>query len=453
MSQKRALVVDDSKSARAFLIRILERHELKVDAATSAEEAMAYLGDHQPDVIFMDHLMPGMDGFQALQAIKNNPSTATIPVMMYTSQEGELYLSQARALGAIGVLPKQIRPTDVSKVLEQLHLLGDLKQVEQMANEEVTPVETPIDLAAASPDVPSLASGITGISGASPVAVRAQIESALRDHTSAVRRMLVEQFDLYSERIVGDIRVLTQEQLAAQAASPPPQSPAPRGMGAALVAALGLAALAIAVLTVFWMRAANLQGQLATQLREVRAQLADAQRQLTATQAAISADAQNGAAAETGDGNVLVIPVPFGEVPMSGARVEPVQALLARLASQGFKGSVQLRYIPGRFCMTAGGGEALALAAAETPFARCDSVGNPIPESGSVSQRESVAFANMLAAARKSAGDGIDVQLVSGSTDDTLRVYPASTETLTAAEWNRAAAANNRVEARWRAAP
>ena len=72
----------------------------------------------------MDHLMPGMDGFQAVQAIKNNPRTATIPIMMYTSQEGELYLGQARALGAVGVLPKQIKHADVSKVLYQLHLVA-----------------------------------------------------------------------------------------------------------------------------------------------------------------------------------------------------------------------------------------------------------------------------------------------------------------------------------------
>ena len=65
---------------------------------------------HRPDVIFMDHMMPGMDGFQAVQAIKNNPRTATIPIMMYTSQEGELYVGQARALGAVGVLPKQVKP-------------------------------------------------------------------------------------------------------------------------------------------------------------------------------------------------------------------------------------------------------------------------------------------------------------------------------------------------------
>src|SRR6202034_1587190 len=121
---RRALVVDDSKSARAFLTRILERYELAVDGVETAEQAIEYLTVQRPDVIFMDHLMPGMDGFQAVQAIKNNPRTATIPIMMYTSQEGELYLSQARALGAIGVLPKQIKHADVSKALEQLHLIG-----------------------------------------------------------------------------------------------------------------------------------------------------------------------------------------------------------------------------------------------------------------------------------------------------------------------------------------
>src|SRR5882757_6002394 len=125
MSAKRALIVDDSRSARVFLSRILERYDLQVDGAGSAEEAIEYLHNQHPDVIFMDHLMPGMDGFQALSAIKNNPRTAAIPVMMYTSQEGALYLDQARALGAVGVLPKQTRPGDVSRALEQLRLLGE----------------------------------------------------------------------------------------------------------------------------------------------------------------------------------------------------------------------------------------------------------------------------------------------------------------------------------------
>src|SRR5262249_56339028 len=97
----------------------------------SAGEAMDYLTSKGRDVIFMDHLMPGMDGLQAVQAIKNDPRTATIPIMMYTSQEGEVYLGQARALGAVGVLPKQIRPADVSKVLYQLHLVPDRRTSDQ----------------------------------------------------------------------------------------------------------------------------------------------------------------------------------------------------------------------------------------------------------------------------------------------------------------------------------
>src|SRR5215472_16518467 len=131
MGAKRALIVDDSKSARTFLSRILEKYEIDVDNAESAEQAIEYLGHHRPDVIFMDHLMPGMDGFQAVQTIKNNPRTATIPIMMYTSQEGELYVGQARALGAVGVLPKQIMPADVSKVLYQLHLVPERRTSEQ----------------------------------------------------------------------------------------------------------------------------------------------------------------------------------------------------------------------------------------------------------------------------------------------------------------------------------
>ena len=121
---KTALIVDDSRTARMVLQRVLETHELDVDTAESAEDALIYLYDKRPDIIFMDHLMPGMDGFEAVSAIKSNPATATIPIMMYTSQEGEVYVGQARALGAIGVLPKQIEAVEVSKVLESLHVIG-----------------------------------------------------------------------------------------------------------------------------------------------------------------------------------------------------------------------------------------------------------------------------------------------------------------------------------------
>src|ERR1700722_11800629 len=157
MTARRALVVDDSKSARAFLARILERYELTVDGVESAEQAIDYLTHQQPDVIFMDHLMPGMDGFQAVQAIKNNPRTATIPIMMYTSQEGELYLSQARALGAIGVLPKQTKHADVAKALDQLHLLGEHRLESEIIAK--APGESPDDL------LPESTAEVSGLPG------------------------------------------------------------------------------------------------------------------------------------------------------------------------------------------------------------------------------------------------------------------------------------------------
>src|SRR5690606_3256808 len=122
-AMKTALIVDDSRLARTVLSRLLAEHDVAADTAPTAEAALEYLKERRPDVVFLDHNMPGMDGFDALEAIKANPATATIPVLMYTSQEGELYVGQARALGALGVLPKSLHPTEVTQVLRSLHLI------------------------------------------------------------------------------------------------------------------------------------------------------------------------------------------------------------------------------------------------------------------------------------------------------------------------------------------
>ncbi|HTE42194.1 MAG TPA: response regulator, partial [Steroidobacteraceae bacterium] len=128
MSAKRALIVDDSRSARVILSRMLETHGLEVDTVESGEQALDYLRSAHPDVVFMDHLMPGMDGFEAVRAIKADRRIADIPVMMYTSQDGEIYLQQARKLGANGVLSKTLKPSDVSRALYELHLLADRRE-------------------------------------------------------------------------------------------------------------------------------------------------------------------------------------------------------------------------------------------------------------------------------------------------------------------------------------
>lgn len=120
MQIKLALVVDDSKSARFSLKKLLQKQGIETDFAESAGDALNYLETRRPDVIFMDHLMPGMDGFDATKAIKNNAATADIPVIMCTSKEGSDYAEQAMATGAYAILPKPAPEATLMAVLNQL---------------------------------------------------------------------------------------------------------------------------------------------------------------------------------------------------------------------------------------------------------------------------------------------------------------------------------------------
>src|SRR5689334_12710114 len=188
---KRALIVDDSRSARVILSRMLEGYGLQVDSSESAEAALEFLRQGRPDVIFMDHLMPGMDGFQAIQAIKGNPDTATIPVVMYTSQEGELYVSQARALGAVGVFPKTVKHADVSRVLYQRRLLPERRDG-RVAQASVTHQEGAVAVAI-EPMRPT--------PGEFETAIRAAVAPLLKEHTSEMRRFMLASLEAFARRI------------------------------------------------------------------------------------------------------------------------------------------------------------------------------------------------------------------------------------------------------------
>ena len=120
MTIKNALIVDDSKSARIMLQRLLEKMNVIALGVESAEEALSYLENQQPDIIFMDHMMPGMDGLEATQTIKNNPKTKGIPTIMYTSKEGDGYNMLAMSHGASGVLPKPANQQAVMAVIDSL---------------------------------------------------------------------------------------------------------------------------------------------------------------------------------------------------------------------------------------------------------------------------------------------------------------------------------------------
>jgi CheY-like chemotaxis protein len=488
MSAKRALIVDDSRSARTFLTRILERYDLQVDGAGSAEEAIKYLLNQHPDVIFMDHLMPGMDGFQALSAIKNDPRTAAIPVMMYTSQEGELYLEQARALGAVGVLPKQTRPGDVSRALEQLRLLGepDAERLARAAS-AVPATQAPAAAGAAGAagalSTPAAGSAAT-VAGLSPE-LRAQLDALLRDHGIELRRFVAATLAEHTGQIISEVRALMDGAAVPPAAAEPAAEPAPPQAprrplsgGRAVLWLAVVAALIAAAAGLLWYQAARREMQHANPRVARAVSVAPAAAPASApsmvsaaapvpaatsaplaasptvTAAAVSAIAPAPAAPAATvvhEDTVLVETVPFGEAPLGGARLEPLRLLLARLSAAGFRGVVEIESYPGRYCMQGGPG-AQQLPAGDVAYSACSMIGNPL-DYAEPAKLQSPEFARLLAAQAGRGRGSPEVQLVTGSADEVMTPYPAISTPLTAGEWNRAAAANNRVEVHTRPLP
>lgn len=106
MAFNKALIVDDSKLARITLKKKLESYQLQVIVAESALEAYAATESEAPDIIFMDHLMPEVDGFEATQHLRKQNLTKSTPIIMCTGKEHEGYLEEALAIGASQILTK-----------------------------------------------------------------------------------------------------------------------------------------------------------------------------------------------------------------------------------------------------------------------------------------------------------------------------------------------------------
>lgn len=122
MYGKNALIVDDSRTARLVLKRQLDQFDVVVESACDGSQALELLHSHIPDVIFLDHIMPGLDGFEVLGRLKSDPATRGIPVVMYTSQAAARYASEARSLGAVAVIPKNVTDEQLMDALNKAEL-------------------------------------------------------------------------------------------------------------------------------------------------------------------------------------------------------------------------------------------------------------------------------------------------------------------------------------------
>lgn len=107
------LVVDDSPTDRQHLSDLLSKNGFKVSTAESAEDAMAKLKQSRPDLVLMDVVMPGQNGFQATRALSKDESTKNIPVILCSSKGQETDKVWGLRQGAKDYVVKPINPADL----------------------------------------------------------------------------------------------------------------------------------------------------------------------------------------------------------------------------------------------------------------------------------------------------------------------------------------------------
>ncbi|MGE5338114.1 MAG: response regulator [Gemmatimonadota bacterium] len=113
MPIKKVLIVDDSPTERYFLTELLTKNGFNVSAAENAEEALLKLKSHTPDLILMDVVMPGQNGFQLTRQLSKDPATQNIPVIMCTSKNQQTDRIWGLRQGARDYIVKPVRAEEL----------------------------------------------------------------------------------------------------------------------------------------------------------------------------------------------------------------------------------------------------------------------------------------------------------------------------------------------------
>ena len=121
MAIEKILVVDDSATDRLYLTEMLQQAGFNVITAENGEECLTTVDAEQPDMVLMDVVMPGLNGFQATRALSKNPATAHIPVIMCTGKEQATDRLWALRQGAKDCV---IKPVSVEELLAKIEALN-----------------------------------------------------------------------------------------------------------------------------------------------------------------------------------------------------------------------------------------------------------------------------------------------------------------------------------------
>ena len=120
MNIKKALVVDDSKVAHLTLRKLLLERGIEVDWVGSGEDCIKYLDNKKPDIIFMDVMMPGMDGFETSRTITSQNLQGSPPIVMCSANTTDEDKRDARNSGAVGFLSKPYTPSVLLRKLREV---------------------------------------------------------------------------------------------------------------------------------------------------------------------------------------------------------------------------------------------------------------------------------------------------------------------------------------------
>ena len=114
------LIVDDSKTELMYLTDLLEKNGMAVRTAENADEAFRRLAELKPDLILMDVVMPGQNGFQLTRTISRNPEFADVPIIMCTSKNQETDRVWGMRQGARGYITKPVNAAELKAKISAL---------------------------------------------------------------------------------------------------------------------------------------------------------------------------------------------------------------------------------------------------------------------------------------------------------------------------------------------
>ncbi|MEI8326754.1 MAG: response regulator [Betaproteobacteria bacterium] len=121
MPIQNVLVVDDSKTELLYLSNLLKKIGLSVRTAENGEEAFRRLEEAKPDLILMDVVMPGKNGFQLTRAITRNPLYSDVPIIMCTSKNQETDRVWGLRQGARDYIAKPVDPVELRAKIKALN--------------------------------------------------------------------------------------------------------------------------------------------------------------------------------------------------------------------------------------------------------------------------------------------------------------------------------------------